>query len=189
MYSIAVYVYHSCLCIVYLSEFFFSSTFLSYLYSSYSTHAFFDPSNNSLVINLNSNRLVRLPRCVGRLPNLTSLSASHNNITYIPSELGNSSSLKILRLCSNKIRMLPERLGDLVHLEELSIDFNNIAKLPTTFWKLRSLKSLRIEGRLNGWMNRWMDGWMNRWVDGWMKGWMDRWMNGWIDKLIHWLIH
>lgn len=132
--------------------FIFSSSFLSFLYSSYSTHVFFDPSINSSVINLNSNRLVRLPRCVGRLPNLTSLSASHNNITYIPSELGNSSSLKILRLCSNKIRMLPERLGDLVHLEELSIDFNNIAKLPTTFWKLRSLKSLRIEGRLNEWM-------------------------------------
>ena len=101
------------------------------------------------MLNVNNNKLFRLPRCVGRMPSLTSLSASSNALTYIPSQLPMSASLQCLRLNVNQIESLPDRFGDLVQLQELNMDFNKLTRLPTTFWKLTKLKILRIEGNEN----------------------------------------
>eukprot|EP01034_Spumella_vulgaris_P027250 gene27250-33942_t len=83
------------------------------------------------------------------MPSLTSLSASKNEITYIPTELCNSKTLEIIRLNNNKITVIPERIGDLTTLKELGLDYNGIARLPMTFYKLVNLKILRIEGNQN----------------------------------------
>ena len=45
-----------------------------------------------------------------------------------------------------------------------------------------------IHGRLDGWMEDWIDrtgwmgGWMEDWMDGWMEDWMDGWIEGWMDR-------
>lgn len=101
-------------------------------------------------LNLNNNQLIRLPRCLARMPSLVTLSAAHNTISYIPVDILNSKSLAVIRLSNNKITSLPEKFGDLGHsLRELSLDYNNIQKLPFSFYKLVELKVLRIEGNVH----------------------------------------
>ena len=82
--------------------------------------------------------------CLGRMK-LATLSASHNNIVYIPDELCTNKTLKILRLNNNYIRYLPEKFGNLRNLRELALDHNRLAKLPTSFYKLTKLEVLRVD--------------------------------------------
>ena len=82
--------------------------------------------------------------CLGRMK-LATLSASHNNIVYIPDELCTNKTLKILRLNNNYIKYLPEKFGNLRNLRELALDHNRLAKLPTSFYKLTKLEVLRVD--------------------------------------------
>jgi hypothetical protein len=82
------------------------------------------------------------------MPSLTSLNASNNQISYIPSEIVSSKTLKVIRLNRNKISQLPGRLGEMRKLVELSIDYNMIGSLPISFYNLTRLKILRVEGNL-----------------------------------------
>ena len=61
-------------------------------------------------------RLVRLPRCLGRMPSLTSISASLNQLTYLPTELCNSKTLRRIRANNNMIGALPGLIGKQVTL-------------------------------------------------------------------------
>jgi hypothetical protein len=101
---------------------------------------------NCRTLNLNHNILVRLPRCLGRMPSLTCLSASRNQISYLPKELCLSKTLKILRVNSNLLSIFPHNLGDIKKLYEISACYNNITQLPMSFYKLGKLSVLRMEG-------------------------------------------
>ena len=69
---------------------------------------------NCTALNVNNNQLIRLPRCLARMPVLQSLSASKNKISYIPQELSESSSLRIIRLACNLIKAVPDKIGSFV---------------------------------------------------------------------------
>ena len=99
-------------------------------------------------LNVNNNQLVRLPRCIGRMPNLVTLSAAKNQIAYIPQEVMDSKSLRAIRLSANLIRVLPEKIGEMKRLRELCLDYNRLAVLPPSIHKLTRLRILRIEGNL-----------------------------------------
>ena len=92
---------------------------------------------------------VRLPRCIARMPNLATLSACKNKISYIPQELTESTSLRAIRLTGNLIRYIPETIGDMKRLRELCVDHNLLSLLPLSMHKMRRLRVLRIDGNVH----------------------------------------
>jgi hypothetical protein len=100
-------------------------------------------------LNLNSNDLVSLPRCLGSMPNLVVLSVNSNRLKYLPSEIGDSKTLAQLHVCNNRLMELPEEIGKLGNsLTNLWLDFNNLSAVPMSFYKLTNLIELKMEGNL-----------------------------------------
>lgn len=85
------------------------------------------------IIELDSNRLTRLPPGMNDLAVLQRLDLSNNRIKELPSELGDCASLKFLNLHSNDLSYLPNSLGSLVKLEFLNVSRNQLLELPEDF--------------------------------------------------------
>lgn len=64
------------------------------------------------------------------LTEVEELDLSYNNITYLPSSIGNLKKLKFLNLAGNKLQNLPEEFEGLVSLEKLEFSGNPIARVP-----------------------------------------------------------
>lgn len=67
-----------------------------------------------------------------------------NQLTSVPTELGNLRKLKALNLCDNKIESLPSSLVKLTHLQSLSLHNNRLTLLPVALIKLRNLEELSL---------------------------------------------
>ena len=97
-------------------------------------------------LSFNHNKLVALPRCLANMINLTALSANDNNISFLPSNFGDSRSLTTVKLCANIIEELPESISRLPRLKSLWLDHNApMAALPWNFYMLTSLVELRMD--------------------------------------------
>jgi len=79
-----------------------------------------------------------------REPNITGLGVYDYNLTYIPKEIENLSSLEELYLIKNKIREIPDSLGKLEALKNLYLNDNEINNLPESIGNLKSLEILRL---------------------------------------------
>jgi hypothetical protein len=97
-------------------------------------------------LNLNSNRLATLPRCLKDMPNLTALSVCNNGLRSIPGEVGSSKTLISLRLSSNRLTELPDNLCKLLTLKQLWLEHNYISGLPMAFHRFEALTDLRLDG-------------------------------------------
>ena len=71
---------------------------------------------------------------------LQALCASHNNLSSVPSSIGNYNHLSKLSLSHNNLSSLPLEIGCLGSLAQLDVSYNKLSSLPSTFSKLQSLR-------------------------------------------------
>ena len=82
-------------------------------------------------LNLSENNISSLlDETFSELENLEELDLSFNNLTYLPSSLGNLTKLKKLNLSGNKISSLPKEFENLISLESLELEGNPIGRAP-----------------------------------------------------------
>ncbi|MBD2753880.1 leucine-rich repeat domain-containing protein [Spirosoma validum] len=140
---------------------------LSLLYNAIPDDSVFFTRNNHLrSLNLQGNRLTRIPASVRLNRQLESLWMGNNELkgldikplrplrrlndlnlyntglTQLPKAIGKLKHVKVLDLYYNKFTELPRQLGRMKRLEQLAIAHNNINELPTSLSKLRQLQVL-----------------------------------------------
>jgi hypothetical protein len=87
-----------------------------------------------------------LPRTIGQLQNLKELNLVRTgNLTSLPKEIGNLTSLTILNIHCSSIQSLPPTIGQLQNLKELNlVRTGNLTSLPEEIGKLTSLTRLKL---------------------------------------------
>ncbi|XP_009948778.1 PREDICTED: leucine-rich repeat-containing protein 40, partial [Leptosomus discolor] len=96
------------------------------------------------VLDVHDNQLTSLPSALGQLENLQKLDVSHNKLKSIPEELMQLSCLKSLLLHHNELSHLPDGFGQLASLEELDLSNNHLTDIPTSFALLINLVRLNL---------------------------------------------
>ncbi|XP_009082952.1 PREDICTED: leucine-rich repeat-containing protein 40, partial [Acanthisitta chloris] len=96
------------------------------------------------VLDVHDNQLTSLPSALGQLENLQKLDVSHNKLRSIPEELLQLSHLRSLLLQHNELSHLPQGFGQLLSLEELDVSNNHLTDIPTSFALLTNLVRLNL---------------------------------------------
>ena len=94
------------------------------------------------------NNLIKLPKGIGNLAELTDIFVQFNSLIELPSEIGNLRKLKVLKLGGNNLSCLPKDIGRLKELEILTAWNNQLIELPEEICLLTNLKGLDISGNL-----------------------------------------
>ena len=79
-----------------------------------------------------------------RLPHLSYIDLSHNQLSSLPDNFGLLFHLKTLLLRYNRLTSLPDSFVCLVKLEKLDLSHNKLRTLPQDFTKMESLAKLNI---------------------------------------------
>ncbi len=75
----------------------------------------------------------------------------NKNLTEIPPEIPQLTSLQVLNLSFNRIRGIPEALAQLTSLQVLNLSFNQISEIPEALAQLTSLQELNLSiNRIRG---------------------------------------
>ncbi|XP_022084400.1 carboxypeptidase N subunit 2-like [Acanthaster planci] len=107
----------------------------------------FDGLPNLTNLELNGNRLSKIPSAIKSLKNLKYISLRMNSIQSVGGDdFHQPSPLEILRLDKNKLVEIPvSALAQLPHLTELYLDFNSISTIPArAFWHNPRLTNLSL---------------------------------------------
>jgi len=83
-----------------------------------------------------------LPPQIGELRSLTELNLWGNNLSRLPSKMGNLSKLQKLDLSENQLKELPVTLWKLRELTELYLWGNQLTQISTEIGQLTKLKEL-----------------------------------------------
>ncbi|XP_077162970.1 E3 ubiquitin-protein ligase LRSAM1 isoform X2 [Paroedura picta] len=67
-----------------------------------------------------------------------------NQLSSLPADIGQLTSLQVLNVERNLLKALPHSIGDLVQLQTLNAKGNKLKELPATLSNLRSLRTLDI---------------------------------------------
>ncbi|NXG73202.1 LRC40 protein, partial [Baryphthengus martii] len=92
------------------------------------------------VLDVHDNQLTSLPSALGQLENLQKLDVRQS----IPAELLQLTHLRSLLLQHNELSHLPDGFGQLVSLEELDLSNNHLTDVPTSFALLVNLVRLNL---------------------------------------------
>ncbi|XP_061598320.1 leucine-rich repeat-containing protein 69 [Cololabis saira] len=101
---------------------------------------------NLVVLNLNHNKIQRLPAEMRSLRNLEHLSVLDNKLEEIPVELGHLTKLTEINLTSNKLSCLPQQLYCCRELRKLYVARNKLTSLPEGITALAKLQVLDVAG-------------------------------------------
>jgi internalin A len=93
-------------------------------------------------LDLNGNQLSELPPEIGQLTSLTGLYLRDNQLNELPPEIGQLTDLTILYLRGNQLSELPPEIGQLTNLAELNLRGNQLGQLPPEIVQLTNLTSL-----------------------------------------------
>ncbi|BFZ13292.1 hypothetical protein BsWGS_16331 [Bradybaena similaris] len=97
-----------------------------------------------IFLNLNGNKLQKLPLQICNLTSLQHLSLDNNQITELPIEFCTLSVLRELHIAGNKLTSLPLEIGYLTGLEKLYLQQNKIRELPEGLSKCYRLRYLDV---------------------------------------------
>ena len=103
--------------------------------------------------NYNWNNSIIIPKEIGLLTELESLSFNYGFSGTIPNEIGNLVKLKQLEFTDNPLTgTIPKEIGNLINLEVFIIEYSQITgNIPKELGKLTNLSSLSLsESRLSG---------------------------------------
>ena len=87
-------------------------------------------------LSMASNRIKDISSIHG-LCKLSSLNLLRNDLTHLPTGIGDLVALTRLDLANNKLIELPPEIGDLIRLNYLNLECNELSELPHNFGKLR----------------------------------------------------
>ncbi|NCS52102.1 MAG: leucine-rich repeat protein, partial [Microcystis aeruginosa G13-05] len=93
---------------------------------------------------LSNKNLTEIPPEIAQLTSLQSLDLSYNQISEIPEALAQLTSLQRLYLSDNQISEIPEALAQLTSLRSLELNNNQIREIPEALAQLTSLRSLEL---------------------------------------------
>ncbi|XP_071342855.1 leucine-rich repeat-containing protein 40 [Trachinotus anak] len=95
-------------------------------------------------LDLHDNQLSSLPSAVGELQELQQLRLGHNKLTSLPVEVCTLNNLRSLTVQQNLLEILPEELGQLRNLTELDLSNNHLKSLPPGLGGLTCLQKLNL---------------------------------------------
>nr|WP_321409581.1 COR domain-containing protein [uncultured Carboxylicivirga sp.] len=96
---------------------------------------------------LNGNKLEKFPAVISHVNSLIRLNLSENKINFLKDDaFVNLVHLEELDLSFNELTFLPTSIGQLKKLKKLNLSGNKIASLPKEFENLVSLESLDLDG-------------------------------------------
>lgn len=93
------------------------------------------------ILDLSNNDITILPSQIGDLSELEHLDLSYNYLKELPQEIGKLTKLKTLLLTKNEINELPLEIGNLSNLTLVDISHNKITYIPSEIGHLVNLKS------------------------------------------------
>ena len=99
---------------------------------------------SAVELDLRSLGLSELPRNIGKLKNLRTISLYNNSLTKLPVELGNLTNLVALDLSENRLTKIPIELDNLLKLEILDLSYNQLTEIPADIGNLDNLKYLQF---------------------------------------------
>ncbi|KKL83331.1 hypothetical protein LCGC14_1975840, partial [marine sediment metagenome] len=97
-------------------------------------------------LELQSNKLGKVPESIFSLNYLKHLDLSHNNINQLPNDFHGLKSLEFLNLRYNNLTKIPDSISSLRSLKSLDLKHNKLNSLPTSIGKLTSLNYLNLHG-------------------------------------------
>ncbi len=95
-------------------------------------------------LHLGDQNLTKLPPELFQLTTLTKLYLYNNRLTSLPPEIGQLTNLTFLDLKDNQLSSLPSRINQLINLKKLWVEDNQLASLPSEIEKLANLTELGI---------------------------------------------
>ncbi|MBW4464263.1 MAG: leucine-rich repeat domain-containing protein [Pegethrix bostrychoides GSE-TBD4-15B] len=99
---------------------------------------------NLTELDLRGNQISEIPTIIGNLINLTELDLSSNQISEIPEVIGQLTNLTKLDLSGNQISEIPTAVGHLTNLTRLNLSNNQISKIPEVIGQLSNLVGLNL---------------------------------------------
>ena len=93
---------------------------------------------------LGENQLTSLPTSIGNLEQLQELFLDDNQLTELPASIGNLTNLTVLCLKNNQLTELPPEIVVLRNLQQLNLVGNRLTSLPPEIGALTSLKLLDL---------------------------------------------
>lgn len=104
----------------------------------------FQHLENLSCLKLWHNNISYIPVQVGTLANLEQLYLNHNNIQKIPPQLFLCTKLHYLDLSYNKLTSIPEEIQYLTNLQYFAVTKNHIEELPDALFQCRKLQHLLL---------------------------------------------
>ncbi len=97
-------------------------------------------------LDLSHNQLTTLPPEIAELTSLTTLNLWDNQLTTLPPEIAELTSLTTLHLSRNQLTTLPPEIAELTSLTTLDLTGNQLTTLPPEIAELTSLTTLNLWG-------------------------------------------
>jgi internalin A len=97
-----------------------------------------------ITLDLSDMQLSELPPEIGQLTTLPSLNLSFNQLQTLPGEIGQLTNLTSVNFWRNQLRTLPKEIGQLTNLTSLNLSSNQLQTLPEEIGQLTNLTSLNL---------------------------------------------
>jgi internalin A len=95
-------------------------------------------------LRLDRNQLTSVPSEIGQLTELRELRLDRNQLTSLPPGIGQLTNLPVLWLDGNQLISLPPGIGQLTNLRELQLNGNQLASIPSEISRLKHLRELHL---------------------------------------------